>query len=198
MTIFVCNGFGKGKTTSAIGTTLRALSNGEKVLFIQFLKDGNDLALKYLNKCIDFKDRFIHIAQGLKGFDISNKRVTIDFFNKVKEIIDKTDASLIVLDELNVAQDYKLLGLADSQLLDLLKTWAIEKDLYITGRLNRYELRHAMYNIADIATNMRCEAHSFNKVCKDCGMEFTQHYIYCPICGKKLTGGHRSVRGREY
>jgi cob(I)alamin adenosyltransferase len=37
--IYIFTGNGKGKTTAAIGTAIRALGNGEKVLFIQFMKD---------------------------------------------------------------------------------------------------------------------------------------------------------------
>ena len=50
MTIYNITGWGKGKTTSAIGIAARALINDETVLFCQFLKDGNDFGINVLKK----------------------------------------------------------------------------------------------------------------------------------------------------
>jgi cob(I)alamin adenosyltransferase len=39
--IHIHYGYGKGKTTSAVGATLRMAGHGKKCLFCQFLKDGS-------------------------------------------------------------------------------------------------------------------------------------------------------------
>ena len=53
MYIYSIYGYGKGKTESAIGMTIRALANNHKVLFTQFLKDGNSSEVMYLKDKID-------------------------------------------------------------------------------------------------------------------------------------------------
>ena len=48
--ILLYTGNGKGKTTAAIGTALRALANNKKVTLVQFLKPGNSSEIKFLKK----------------------------------------------------------------------------------------------------------------------------------------------------
>ena len=63
--IYSTYGFSKGKTTSAIGITTRALANGERVLFAQFLKDFKDGGVHFLHDLSN-----LHwITQGTDGFD---------------------------------------------------------------------------------------------------------------------------------
>ena len=49
-------GDGKGKTTSAIGVALRSHSYNHKVIFAQYLKDGQEQSLLNLN--ISLKCKF--------------------------------------------------------------------------------------------------------------------------------------------
>ena len=53
MYIYSIYGYGKGKTESSIGMVIRALANDHKVLFTQFLKDGNSSEVMYLKDKID-------------------------------------------------------------------------------------------------------------------------------------------------
>lgn len=205
MTIYCIYGWGKSKTTGAMGISMRALANGEHVLFAQFLKDGNDIGLNLIKRFSsdtnnEVYGRFTYMPQGLKGLNLSDKSTdTAEFFEAVKAEILTGKYSLIILDEINVAQDYRMLGISDKELqafVQLVHSKGI--DVYMTGRLNRHDLRHMLTSIADIASDIHCEAHSFNKACKRCGMEFTPHYIYCPVCGQELINGHKARKGREY
>ena len=192
-------GWGKGKTTSAIGITLRALYNKECVMFVQFLKDGQDSGLEFLNDLAEgnlYKiGSFIHLAQGTQGFTKEN---CLAFWKAVIEAIDIYQPDLIIFDELNVALDYDLFTpYTQEQMLTWLKTISANIDLYITGRINNHKLRHKMIEISDIVSNCYCESHNFNPKCKNCGMEFMENYTYCPVCGEKLTKRINGKKGRE-
>lgn len=196
MTIYNVLGWGKGKTTSAIGIAARALANDERVLFCQFLKDGNDKGIDALRI---FAEEFSlgslnHIPQNTKGFTKEN---CTNFFNYILHLIECYEPNLIILDELNVALDNDLIDWDMKELLDTLKKIGKHHDIYITGRLNNYKIRHQMIGIADIATNCYCEAHNYNFVCSKCDMEYNQNYTYCPCCGTKLKARVQAKVGRE-
>ena len=48
--IYSIYGFGKMKTESAIGCTIRTIANSEKVLFVQFLKDGKSSEIAFFHQ----------------------------------------------------------------------------------------------------------------------------------------------------
>lgn len=58
-------GDGKGKTTAAVGLTLRAVGNGIPVLFIQFMKDGSSGEIKMLK---EIKNVTVHYPRTFYGF----------------------------------------------------------------------------------------------------------------------------------
>jgi cob(I)alamin adenosyltransferase len=183
-------GWGKGKTTSAIGIAARALGNGEKVLFCQFLKDGNDKGIEFLKQ----SDNFIHLVQKTQGF---KKEEATDFYHKCLQKIKEVKPNFVIFDELNVAMDYQLIKYSNESIMTDLLMINQDIDVYITGRINKHNLRHHMSELADIATNCYCEKHSYNKQCSHCGMEFNTHYNYCPICSKKLKESIKAQVGRE-
>lgn len=186
--IYCHTGFGKGKTTAAIGLALRALANNEKVLFVQFLKDGNDGAIKELKKY----ENFTHIAQGTKGIKLED---CTKFYEKTLDYTcsDTEEYDLVIYDEINVAMDYNLLD-TPRVIKDLPYN---VYDICITGRVNNHSLRHKLYEISDIATNFYCETHKFNKVCSNCGIDYSNKFVYCPACGKKLPKSKEFRVGRE-
>ena len=48
--ILVFTGDGKGKTSAAIGTAIRAIGYGKKAIMIQFLKKGEYGEIKFKNE----------------------------------------------------------------------------------------------------------------------------------------------------
>lgn len=48
--IHLCEGDGKGKTTAAVGLSVRCAGNGGSVLFTQFLKDGTSGEIPVLKR----------------------------------------------------------------------------------------------------------------------------------------------------
>ena len=190
MTIYNITGWGKGKTTSAIGIAARALANGEKVLFCQFLKGVKDSGIELLKPY----QGFYHLLQETKGY---GKPDCSDFWDKCIEAIQTYKPHLIIFDELNVALDYGLFHYSVEDIIAWLKIIANQHDVYITGRINKHKLRHQMIEMADIATNCYCEAHNYNAKCTTCGSEFPKDYFYCPLCGQELTKSIQAKEGRE-
>ena len=128
-------GNGKGKTTAAFGQALRAIGQGYKVFVLQFMKGrkyGEFIAAeKYLpNLTIRMSglDSFvmrdnpaaIDIELAQKGLEVARKAIMSDKYN------------MIILDEINVALDFKLIKL--KEVIELIKNKPPALDLILTGR----------------------------------------------------------------
>ncbi|HAU30185.1 TPA: cob(I)yrinic acid a,c-diamide adenosyltransferase [Candidatus Dependentiae bacterium] len=153
-------GNGKGKTTAAFGATLRAACHNYQVCFMQFLKGGHDAQSL---SCISNVDYFCfgknHETDGwyapLGEGELPPQEI-VDGWNQAKEIIQKSEYNLIVLDELNVALAFGFLDVND--VISTLQQKPLELEIIITGRKAPQEL----IQIADIATEMREVRHIFN------------------------------------
>jgi len=157
--VHVLTGDGKGKTTSAIGMTIRAAGSGLKVFFCQFVKKG-----KY-SEIIAFK-RFpdqIKLEQfGLGRFTDHNP--TIDDIQaakkgleRVKEIIRENEYDLVILDEANVAVKLGLITV--QELVSLIINKPDKMDMVITGRY----ASPRVIEVADNVTEMKAKKHYFKK-----------------------------------
>ena len=84
--ILINTGNGKGKTTAALGTAIRAWGDGQKVLILQFIKGGwkyGELnAIQALNKL----DQRIEIRQMGDGFVFHNQEEDEETFQKKKAL----------------------------------------------------------------------------------------------------------------
>ena len=119
----VYTGNGKGKTTAAFGQALRAIGQGFRVCVIQFMKGrkyGEFLAgEKYLPNLT------LHLA-GLDSFVMRENPAPLDIelarqgLALARKAITSGDYDMVILDELNVAADFKLIPLAD--VIDLIKS----------------------------------------------------------------------------
>lgn len=145
--LYVFTGKGKGKTTAAIGSAIRALGAQKKVLFCQFLKPGNSSEFKILNSLDGFKGK----ACGRKGFFLPpqklednpelekrasplekiDKRKAREGLNWLRRQLSETEYGLIVLDEVNLALDFDLLEVG--KVLDLVSDYSQDNFIF-TGR----------------------------------------------------------------
>jgi cob(I)alamin adenosyltransferase len=132
--VLVYTGNGKGKTTAALGLALRAVGHGKRVLMIQFMKGGDDYGE-------------LQAAKMLPGFEIVQKglptfvdrdhpagedvRLAQEGLALAREAL-KGTWDLVILDEINVAVEYGLVGLSD--VLALLEMRRAETDMVLTGR----------------------------------------------------------------
>ncbi len=118
----VYTGNGKGKTTAAIGLTIRALGAGLKVLFVQFVKGLPYSEHKALSRFENLtikqfgRPEFIHSKPSDE--DIKAAR---DGYKFVKDIFEnKTQTfDVVVLDEANIAVFFGLFS--DDELVELIK-----------------------------------------------------------------------------
>lgn len=157
--VHIYHGNGKGKTTAAIGLSIRMLGAGKKVCFCQFLKDGASSEIRALKKFKDCKVMFY--GEPLKFIQLMNEKE-----KKTCKIIETqlfaracdTECDLLVLDEVLDLIDY---GILDEQLLFYYLDNREDTEVVLTGRNPSQKLRKR----ADYITEMRCEKHPFDEGC---------------------------------
>ena len=157
--IHLYTGNGKGKTTAALGLTLRAIGAGKKVFFAQFVKGKMYSEIKAMQ---DFLPNITLKQYGLGCF-IEEKPTQEDIqkaqkgLSEISKIIDTGTYDLIVLDEANIALYYQLFSLED--FMQILKNKAEETEIIITGRYAPKEL----VEYADLVTDMKEVKHYYQK-----------------------------------
>src|SRR5579862_2763188 len=112
--IIVNTGPGKGKTTAAMGTALRAVGNGLKVLMLQFLKGSWHYG--ELDAVQSFGDNFVMKQMG-RGFvkvggaetDPEDVRMVEEAWAEAEQAILSGQWDLVILDEINYAITYGML-----------------------------------------------------------------------------------------
>jgi cob(I)alamin adenosyltransferase len=156
--IQIYTGNGKGKTTAALGLTLRAVGAGKKVFFAQFVKGQIYSEVKALQQylpSVEVKQYGLNcfIRQAPTQADIDSARKG---FAEVSDIILSGKYDVVVLDEANIAIFYNLFSA--NELIEVLKQKPNETEIIITGRYAVPEL----IEIADLVTEMREVKHYYN------------------------------------
>jgi cob(I)alamin adenosyltransferase len=134
--ILVFTGAGKGKTTRALGTALRAVAGGQCAYMVQFMKapdtSGEHFAAERLESA------FVIEPMGRKGFirkggpDREDLMMAERALTKARTIMTEGNYDVIILDEINVAVRFNLLNIKD--VLDLMAAKPEHIDLVLTGR----------------------------------------------------------------
>ena len=165
----VNTGEGKGKTTSALGTAIRANGSGLKVCIIQFMKGllkagERDVINKISN--IEIHAMGSSFSWTKESWD-EDRALAQRAMEKSKEVIYSGDFDLVVLDEINYALGYGLLEV--NEVIELLKNKPHNIHLFLTGRGTKKEI----IDIADMVTEMKEIKHHFrNGVKAQKGIEF--------------------------
>jgi cob(I)alamin adenosyltransferase len=160
--IIVNTGPGKGKTTAAMGTALRAVGNGMRVLMLQFLKGSWHYG--ELDAVQAFGDKFIMKQMG-RGFvkvggaetDPEDVRMVEDAWHEAEQAILSGQWDLIVLDEINYAISYGMLDPAN--VVEVLRRKPEMVHVILTGR----NAHSTIVDIADTVTEMREVKHAYQK-----------------------------------
>lgn len=154
--IYLYYGTGGGKTTNALGLALRTVGHRKSVVIIQFLKWKKDIG-EYLvkdklkpyyeiyqfgreawlgeeEKQAEFGEEKFNV-EGVKSHDKELARKALDF---AKQVLRERKPHLLVLDEINLATQWKLLEVKD--VLKLLDSVPEKTTVVMTGRLAPKEL----------------------------------------------------------
>ena len=167
--VVVYTGEGKGKTSAALGLTIRGLGFRWKVAFIQFVKHWQTSEHDFLERIQpEFGDDLLFYKGG-KGFynagelsakDVSeseHKQAAEETFAKALDCVSSGKYDLVVCDEINNAVHDGLLKKSD--LKKLIEARSPQTSLCLTGR----NFPEEFLELADIATNMTKLKHHFDE-----------------------------------
>lgn len=166
--VLVYTGDGKGKTSAAIGTAVRAIGAGQRVAFYQFIKTWTVSEHKFFeNMMAIYGDKFTFVKGG-KGFyqagNRSAKNVSEDEHQAAAratyDLALKASASgnydLVIADEINNAASVGLLDIDD--LRNLIDKRSPGTSLCLTGR----DFPLQLAGQADIITEMSKIKHCYD------------------------------------
>ena len=156
--LILFTGDGKGKTTAALGTALRAAGHGKRTGIVQFIKGtwtyGELDALKRFDDLID-----LHVmGRGFtwKSEDLEkDKAIARQGWKQATEMIRSGNYDLVILDELTYLMTY---GFVDShEVLAALADKPADLHIIVTGRGASKDL----VDLADMVTDMQAVKHPY-------------------------------------
>ena len=161
--IQVYTGNGKGKTSAAFGLALRAAGRGLKVYIIQFIKGGFDYGELYVvdkipNVTLKAFGRGKFITESppqKKDVELAEQALQLAI-----DVVKNGEYDVVILDEINVALDLKLIDL--KEVLELIRNKPEHVELVLTGRNAPDQIVEA----ASLVSDVREIKHPFKEGCK--------------------------------
>ncbi|MFH1007562.1 MAG: cob(I)yrinic acid a,c-diamide adenosyltransferase [Candidatus Latescibacterota bacterium] len=156
--VHVYTGDGKGKTTAALGLTMRAVGQGMKVIMLQFLKGKwHPGELKTAEKLAPFFEiRPLGGDFTWKTQDRAQDMETVrGAWAQTREVVLSGDYDMVILDEVNYVVGYDLLPV--EEVLTLIRERPAALHLVLTGRRAHPKL----IEVADLVTEMVAVKHPF-------------------------------------
>jgi cob(I)alamin adenosyltransferase len=155
----IYTGDGKGKTTAALGLSVRAAGAGLKVYIGQFMKRGEYSEIKALKGFSDL----ITIEQFGTGTMITGIPSPDDIkaaqygLATIKDMLSSGRYDIVIMDEANVAVTCNLVS--EQDLLDIITLKPPHVELIITGR----NAGTRLVEKADLVTEMKMVKHYFDQ-----------------------------------
>lgn len=156
--VLVNTGDGKGKTTAALGTALRAAGRGLRVCVVQFLKSpswktgeakaGRDLGIDWWT----LGDGFTWDSKDME----KSKAAAVDAWAAARARVASGDYDLVVLDELTYPVTWG--WIEEDDVVAALGARPAHTSVIITGR----DAPAALVDAADTVTEMRKTKHAFD------------------------------------
>jgi cob(I)alamin adenosyltransferase len=158
----VYTGDGKGKTTAAVGLTVRAAGNRMRVLFVQFIKGSWKSGEREILRSLPT----VEVAVTGRGFTIEglrNPRIPMEAHHDAaasgwalaRQAIDEGAYDMVVLDEILGAINAQLIPL--EEVLEAVRTRPPRLHLVLTGRGAPAEL----IALADLVSEVRPVKHPY-------------------------------------
>lgn len=166
-------GNGVGKTTAAVGLSVRFAGSGGKVLFCQFMKSGTSSELNALSEipsvtlfpCYKLKKFSFDMSETEK--EQARREYTKDFIRIGETLADNIECELVVFDELLSCIETGFLDI--EAVIDFLKYRRENLEVVMTGRNPDKRL----CEIADYISEIKCVKHPFEQnVSARIGIEF--------------------------
>ena len=159
-------GNGKGKTTSALGTALRAVGNGYSVHLVQFMKDGASSLEEQIPGEIKALEKFptFSFKRFGAGCWVINNKPKQEHFKKVEEAFNHLEHSLnqdydiIIADEILYAIQLGLLE--ENKVIQLIRNKPEGKELILTGSHKPFP---KIFELADLVTEVKKIKHPYDK-----------------------------------
>ncbi len=158
--IIVHTGNGKGKSTAAFGTALRAMGRGYKVAIVQFIKGKwktgeGEFFKKFPDQCQMFPmgEGFTWLTQDFAQ-DVQKAQ---NAWRKCCEVLHDKTYQLVIFDEINYVIKYNFLDVKD--IIIELKGKPAFKHVILTGNGAPEDL----IDLADLVTEMKCIKHPYKQ-----------------------------------
>lgn len=155
--LMVFTGNGKGKTTAAFGTALRACGHGKKVAAVQFIKGEWPNGERNL-----LEQHGVEFQVMSTGFtwDTQNRETDTAacqlVWQQARRMLADSRVDLVILDEITYMVSMDYLNLAE--LVDVLQQRPAQQSVIITGR----GCHRTLLDLADTVTEMRPVKHAFD------------------------------------
>jgi cob(I)alamin adenosyltransferase len=157
--VLINTGDGKGKSTAAFGTAMRAVARGWKVAVVQFLKSGDwSVGEEKIGRQMGIEwfalgDGFTWDSEDME----ETEAIAREAWGQAEEMIESGEYDLIVLDEVTYPVNWGWVQLSD--VVEAIETRPDRTNLILTGRDAMGEL----IDSADTVTEMKKVKHAFDR-----------------------------------
>lgn len=156
--LLINTGDGKGKSTAAFGTAMRAIARGWRVAVIQFLKSGEwsvgeEKVARQMG--VDWWAMGDGFTWDSKDMDES-EAIAVAGWERAVETIESGEYDLVVLDEITYPVNWEWIELND--VVRALKQRPDKVNVILTGR----DAPQSLVDIADTVTEMRKVKHAYD------------------------------------
>ncbi len=163
--IQIFTGNGKGKTTAALGTAIRAVGKGMKVAIVYFDKGGTHYSERPVIAS-KFAGEIDIFPTGLDRIDPKTNKFRFGVTDEdrteaerglaiVRDLLSRHDHQLVILDEINSTVSLGMLNEAD--VLAVITSKPDDVELILTGR----DAPASFRDLADLVTEMNLVKHYF-------------------------------------